>query len=212
LPLLWRRIAEDAASTIQSSAGPLCNSYSQRGNSGCHCASLCAADKFAQMSDANARRVLALVRIAVGVIFLFFAEYKIVGSEFVHGGFQKYVGNYVDQHQVVNWLRPTLTRYVLPHPYLWARVVAWSEALIGISLVLGLWVSLASLGGTIYMLALALCTWFAPGRGVPYWRYLGNNLDHIPLLMLFLIFLAFSAGTTWGMDGGRRFAPGRKRA
>jgi uncharacterized membrane protein YphA (DoxX/SURF4 family) len=161
------------------------------------------------MSDANARRVLALIRIAVGVIFLFFAEYKIVGSEFVHGGFQKYVSSYVDQHQVVSWLRPTLTHYVLPHPYIWARIVSWSEALIGISLVLGLWVLLASIGGAIYMLTLTLCTWFAPGHGVPFWRYLGDNLDHIPLLMLFLIFLAFNAGTSWGL--GARSAPVRKR-
>ena len=152
------------------------------------------------MSDANARRVLAVVRIAVGVIFLFFAEYKIFGSEFVHGGFQKYVGTYVDQHQVVSWLRPTLTRYVVPHPFLWARIVAWSEALIGVSLVLGLWVSWSSLGGAVYMLALTLSTWYAPGHGAPAWHYFGNNLDHIPLLMLFLIFLAFGAGHTWGLD------------
>jgi uncharacterized membrane protein YphA (DoxX/SURF4 family) len=152
------------------------------------------------MSDANARRVLAVVRIVVGIIFLFFAEYKIVGSEFVHGGFQKYVGTYVDQHQVVSWLRPTLTRYVLPHPFLWARIVAWSELLIGVSLVLGLWVRLSSLGGAIYMLALTCSTWYAPGHGAAPWRYLGNNLDHIPLIMLFLIFMAFGAGHTWGLD------------
>jgi uncharacterized membrane protein YphA (DoxX/SURF4 family) len=98
---------------------------------------------------------------------------------------------------------------VLPHPYIWARIISWSEALIGISLVLGLWVPLASIGGAVYMLTLTLCTWFAPGHGVPFWRYLGSNLDHIPLLMLFLIFLAFNAGTTWGMGG--RSGPPRKR-
>ena len=154
------------------------------------------------MSDANARRVLALVRVSVGVIFLFFAEYKIVGSEFVHGRFQKYIGTYVDQHQVVGWLRPILTRYVLPHPFLWARVVAWGELLIGISLVLGWWVRLSSVFGILYMFALACSTWFAPGHNAPYWRYLGNNLDHIPLLMLFLIFFVFRAGSTWGLDRG----------
>jgi uncharacterized membrane protein YecN with MAPEG domain len=52
------------------------------------------------------------------------------------------------------------------------------------------------------MLALTLCTWYAPGHNVHYWRYLGNNLDHIPLLMLFVIFLSFRAGDTWGLDGG----------
>jgi hypothetical protein len=53
------------------------------------------------------------------------------------------------------------------------------------------------------MLALTLSTWYAPGRGAPAWRYLGNNLDHIPLLMLFLIFMTFGAGQTWGMDRTR---------
>lgn len=153
------------------------------------------------MSDGNARRVLALVRVAVGVIFLYFAEYKIVGSEFVHGGFQRYIGTYIDQHQVVGWLRPVLTHYVLPHPFLWSRVVAWGELLIGISLVLGWWVRLSSFFGMLYMLALTCSTWFAPGHGVPYWRYLGNNLDHLPLLMLFLIFFVFQAGGSWGLDG-----------
>ena len=154
------------------------------------------------MSDLNARRVLALVRVAVGVMFLFFAEYKIVGSEFVPGGFEKYISSYVDQHQVVDWLRPVLTRHVLPHPYLWARIVAWSELLIGLSLVLGRWVRLGSLGGLALMLAMMLSTWYAPGHGAPAWRYLGANLDHIPLAMLFLIFLSFNAGRTWGLDGG----------
>ena len=153
------------------------------------------------MNDANARRLLALIRIAAGVIFLLFAEYKIIGSEFVHGGFQKYISTYVDQHQVVNWLRPTLTRYVQPHPFIWARVIAWSELLIGVSLVIGLWVRLSSLAGVVYMLALTLSTWYGPGQGAPAWRYVGNNLDHIPMLMLFLIFMAFGAGDVWGLDG-----------
>jgi len=97
-------------------------------------------------------------------------------------------------------IRPLLSHSVLPHPFLWARVVSWGELLIGISLVLGWWVRLSSLFGAVYMLALTLSTWFAPGHGAPYWRYLGNNLDHIPLLMLFLIFLVFKAGETWGLD------------
>jgi len=160
------------------------------------------------MSDANARRVLALVRVAVGVMFLFFAEYKIVGSEFVHGGFQKYVSTYVDQHQAVSWVRPMLTGWVLPHPYLWARIVAWSELLIGVSLVLGWFVRLSSLGGMVFMLTMASASWYEPGYGAPAWRYLGAHLDNIPLAMLFLIFLVFNAGKTWGMDVGFKL-PGR---
>ena len=160
------------------------------------------------MSDRNARRVLALVRVAVGVMFLFFAEYKIVGSEFVHGGFQKYISTYIDQHQAVSWVGPMLTGWVLPHPFLWARIVAWSELLIGISLVLGWWVRLSSLGGIAFMLALTFSSWYEAGHGAPAWRYWGAHLDSIPLAMLFLIFLAFHAGKTWGIDGGIKL-PGR---
>jgi hypothetical protein len=36
---------------------------------------------------------------------------------------------------------------------------------------------------------------------VPTWRYFGAELDHLPLLFLFLIFLAANAGRTWGLDG-----------
>jgi uncharacterized membrane protein YphA (DoxX/SURF4 family) len=147
-----------------------------------------------------AKVMLALVRIAVGVIFFFFAQYKIAGSEFVHGGFEKYIRAYVDRREPVSWLYPVLTHYVLPHPVLWGRVVAWSELLIAISLILGLWVRASSIGGVLFMLALALTSWFGPGHGAPKWRYLGANLDHIPLLLLFLLFFAFNAGKTMGLD------------
>ena len=41
-------------------------------------------------------------------------------------------------------------------------------------------------------------------HGVAVWKYFGAELDHIPLLLLFLIFYAGDAGTVWGLDGLRR--------
>jgi hypothetical protein len=55
----------------------------------------------------------------------------------------------------------------------------------------------------ILMIALALSTWYAPGHGAAMWKYFGANLDHIPLLFLFLIFYATRAGEVWGLDGRR---------
>jgi hypothetical protein len=46
-----------------------------------------------------------------------------------------------------------------------------------------------------------LATWWAPGHGVPVWRYFGNELDHLPLLLLLIVFYAADAGRTWGLDG-----------
>jgi hypothetical protein len=38
---------------------------------------------------------------------------------------------------------------------------------------------------------------------VPFWRYFGAELDHLPLLLLFIIFFAADAGRVWGLDGRR---------
>ena len=80
--------------------------------------------------------------------------------------------------------------------------------MIGVSLVLGWWVRLSSLGGIALMLAMTFSSWYEPGYGAAYWRYLGAHLDNIPLAMLFLLFLVFDAGKTWGADGGLKL-PGK---
>ncbi len=53
--------------------------------------------------------------------------------------------------------------------------------------------------GALFMLNLLLATWRLP-PGTPAWRYLGNQLETIPLLLLFLIFFAHNAGQTMGLD------------
>jgi hypothetical protein len=35
------------------------------------------------------------------------------------------------------------------------------------------------------------------------WRYFGAELDHLPLLFLFIIFYAADAGRVWGLDAWR---------
>jgi hypothetical protein len=71
--------------------------------------------------------------------------------------------------------------------------------LIGISMVLGWWVRLFSVIGALFMLNLTFATWYLP-PGTPVWKYFGAQLDHIPLLLLFMIFLAHRAGETLGLD------------
>ena len=146
--------------------------------------------------------MLALTRIAVGVFFLFFAQYKLASPDFAHAGYAKYVNGYI-QSSAVSFYKPFLQKtvqYAVASGY----AVAVTELLIGISLVLGLRVRFFSLLGALFMFNLVLCTWNAPGPG-PAWRYLGNQLDNIPLLCLFLVFFVYRAGETWGLDSrGRR--------
>jgi uncharacterized membrane protein YphA (DoxX/SURF4 family) len=147
-------------------------------------------------------RTIALVRIFTSVFFLLFGQYKIFGSSFSHGGFQQYLQGFV-QTGAVRFYATFLNNFVLPEAVFFGYVVGVVELFIGLSLLLGKWVRIASVLGALHMLSLTLATWWEPGHGVPLWRYFGAELDHLPLLFLFLIFFAADAGQVWGLDGRR---------
>lgn len=141
--------------------------------------------------------MLALARIAVGVFFLFFAQYKLASPDFAHAGYARYVNGYI-QSSAVSFYKPFLQR-TLQHAVASGYTVAVIELLIGVSMLLGFWVRFFSLVGALFMFNLVLCTWHPAGPG-PAWHYLGNQLDNIPLLFLFLVFFFSRAGETWGLD------------
>jgi uncharacterized membrane protein YphA (DoxX/SURF4 family) len=148
-------------------------------------------------------QTIAVVRISTGFLFLLFGEYKVAGPAFAHGGFEQYLQSYI-QADAVSFYRPFLVHVILPHAVFFGYAVGVLELWIAISLILGLGVRASSVLGALFMLNLALSTWWAPGHGVAFWRYFGAELDAIPLLFLFLIFFAADAGQTWGLDGRLR--------
>jgi uncharacterized membrane protein YphA (DoxX/SURF4 family) len=147
-------------------------------------------------------KTIAGARIATSIFFLLFGEYKLAGPGFAHGGFQGYLQEFIAKG-AVSFYRPVLSGLVLPHATFFGYMVGAVEAFIGISLLLGLWVRPASILAVLYLLNLTLATWWGPGHGAPLWRYFGAELDHLPLLLLFIIFFAADAGKTWGLDGRR---------
>ncbi len=153
------------------------------------------------MPNHTSAKTIAAVRIATGVFFLFFGEYKLADSVFAHTTFpQQWLHEFISQG-AVSFYAGFLQKTVLPHHIFFGYTVGVVESLIGISLVLGLGVRFASVLGALHMINLTLATWWEPGHNVPRWRYLGNELDHLPLLFLFLIFFAANAGRAWGLDG-----------
>ncbi len=148
-------------------------------------------------STGSSSVTMAVARIVVGIMFLFFAQYKLMGHDFAHGGYQKYVTGYV-QESAINAYKPFL-RETLKYPVASAYGVGVAELLIGLSMVLGFWVRPFAIVGALFMFNLLLSTWVLP-QGVPVWRYFGNELDNIGLLLLFLIFFAHNAGQTCGLD------------
>jgi uncharacterized membrane protein YphA (DoxX/SURF4 family) len=147
-------------------------------------------------------KTIAVARIATSVFFLLFGQYKLFGSGFAHGGFQEYLQDFI-QNGAVSFYRPILANLILPHATFFGYVVGVVEMFVGICLLLGIWVRPASVVGSLHMLSLTLATWWQPGHGVPVWRYFGAELDHLPLLLLFLIFYVADAGMQWGLDGRR---------
>ncbi len=145
-------------------------------------------------------KTIAVVRMAASVFFLLFGEYKVVGAEFARGGFQTYLQDYI-ANSVVSFYRPVLSGLVLPHAVFFGYVVGIVELMIGISLLLGFWVRAGCILGIAFLVNMVLATWWAPGHGVPLWRYFGAELDHLPLLLLLIVFYAADAGRSWGLDG-----------
>ena len=138
-------------------------------------------------------RTIAAIRIATSIFFLLFGEYKIAGPGFAHGGLQKYLQGYI-ANSAVSFYRPVLSHLFLPHAIFFGYVVGIVELLVGFSLLLGFKVRAGCVLGMLFLLNMLLATWWEPGHGAPLWRYFGAELDHLPLLLLLIIFFAAEIG------------------
>lgn len=134
--------------------------------------------------------VLAGLRIAVGVFFLIFGEYKVFGTQFtLGGGFQHWINQFLAGGAypfMVPVLRDLVLRFATPIAFL----VAYGELAIGLALVLGVLVRTASVCGLGYMLALLFASNY-PGAHAVFWQYFGASLSHS---VLALCFAAFALG------------------
>src|SRR5215475_10817746 len=139
------------------------------------------------LGEQNAR-ALASLRIAVGVLFLIFGEYKVFGTQFtLHGGFQFWVNRFLEDG-AYPFMQPVLKNFVLAHATPLAFLVAYGELCIGISLASGILVRVASFFGLVFMLSLLFSSNY-PGANAPFWQYFGASLDHSVLALCFLAFL-----------------------
>lgn len=137
-------------------------------------------------------RALAGLRIAVGVLFLMFGQYKVFGTQFtLGGGFQFWIHQFLEQG-AYPFMAGVLRNFVLPHATVIAFIVAYGELAIGLSLMLGVLVRAASACGLVYMLLLLFSSNY-PGPAAPLWQYFGASLNHLVLALCFAAFLAGDA-------------------
>jgi uncharacterized membrane protein YphA (DoxX/SURF4 family) len=147
-------------------------------------------------------RALSLLRIAIGVLFIIFAEYKLSSAGFIHGGFRGWIERFIADG-AYPFMLPLLRGFVLRHDLALGWFVALGELAIGLSLVLGLAVRPASAAGLLLMLSLLFSSNY-PGPGKPLWHYFGASLDHSILALCFCAFLAGDACAAFSIEALRR--------
>jgi len=138
------------------------------------------------------------LRIAVGVFFLIFGEYKVFGTQFtLHGGFQYWINRFLEGG-AYPFMVPVLRGFVLSHATPIAFLVAYGELAIGIALVAGIWVRPASACGFVFMLTLLVSSDY-PGASAPFWQYFGASLSHSVFMLCFAAFLLGRADALWSL-------------
>ena len=143
--------------------------------------------------------VLALLRIAVGLFFVVFGQYKVFGSGFVRSGFRDYVGGFI-RDGAYPFMVPVL-RWILAHAATsMSLAVGYGELPIGISLVIGLFSRVASLFGCALMLAMWLSGGY-PGPHAAFWMYWGASLNWSVFAICFVV---LAAGRTEEIASVRR--------
>jgi uncharacterized membrane protein YphA (DoxX/SURF4 family) len=156
-------------------------------------------------SDADTRnsQALAVLRIAVGILFLIFAEYKVLGTQFtLHGGFQFWMNKFLSGGAYPSMV-PVLRGFVLPHATLFAFLTAYGELAIGLALLLGVWVRPASAAGLVFMLALLFSSDY-PGPDAAFWQYFGASLSHSVFALCFAASLIGRSEAKWSLNAARK--------
>lgn len=155
----------------------------------------------------SSAKSLGALRLAIGCLFLIFAEYKVFGTQFtLHGGFEYWINLFL-QGGAYPFMVPVLRGFVLPHATAIAFLVAYGELALGIALTLGIAVRTASICGVIYMLSLLFSANY-PGAHAPFWEYFGASLEHSVIALCFGVFAITNPAELWSIGRPlRRNAP-----
>ena len=142
------------------------------------------------------RRVLALSRITVGLMFVVSGCTKLFDPTFFASGF---TGALVKMSaSSAQWYMP-LMHYLWNRPGYFAVLAGLVELFLGIALVLGLATRPAAFLGMFYMFNRVAITWYPGGNDPSLYQYLDAHAVQITFFLLFLLFAVGRAGETWGV-------------
>ena len=135
-------------------------------------------------------RVIAVVRILIGIGLLALGIMQLMNPSFLYGGLLLDLSERGRPYGL--YQRYVVGRYVELHQEFFAYAVACGEILVGAGFLAGALVSLASLGGAFLLLNFGM----AVSAGRPLVMAL-----HVAGALVFLALGRFGAGLTWGVDG-----------
>jgi uncharacterized membrane protein YphA (DoxX/SURF4 family) len=156
-------------------------------------------------SNDGFRRVMALVRIALGLAFCVYGTTKLFDPNFFATGFQFALTR--ASGTAAEWYSPVI-RSIWIHPGMFAVGVGMLELFLGTALLLGLATRPACLVGMVYMMNKAAITWHvATGQGNGIWQFLDAHMEQFTLFCLLLLLMVGHAGETWGLGAFYHRAP-----
>lgn len=147
-------------------------------------------------SEARLRRVLAGVRMVVGLVYVCYGYEKLFDIDFFRNGFMQRLSYWEDA--VAPWYS-WMWRMLADHASRWDVFFGGVELFIGLALLLGLATRPACLLGLLYTVHRSLLTWYPDGSSFTFWNFFEIHLEQILLLGLFSIMLAGHAGDVWGL-------------
>lgn len=165
-------------------------------------------------SENRFRRVLAGVRILIGLIYLCYGYEKLFDTEFFRNGFMQRLTYWQDA--VAPWYS-WMWNILAEHSSRWDVIFGGVEMFIGMALLLGLATRPACLIGFLYTIHRALLAWYPDSTSFTFWHFFELHFEHIALLSLFCLMIAGHAGDTWGLGAiyhrvKVRWRPARTRA
>ena len=156
-----------------------------------------------QVDMSHPSRWMAVLRILVGLWFLkaLFSKMEFV----MLGGVVPWIGTeqrWIDLMPVILskqmetnqllWYKAFVEQTVLPNVALFARLTAWGEVLVGLSLVSGLFAGLGALGGL----------WLSINYGLAGAQASSASAGlHYMLISVFVVLFLARSGRAWGLDG-----------
>lgn len=133
------------------------------------------------------KKVLFLLRIAIGWLFFYAGITKVINSSWSAAG---YLSNAQNFQSFYSWL-------ALPSNIGWVNFLnEWGLTLIGVSLILGIFVRWSALAGILVMIL-----YYLPILSFPHVGDHGYLVDeHIIYILVLLVLMLSQAGNTWGID------------